>query len=48
MEEKLRELRKQKRRKAFSFDLSAATDRLPVSLQSMILSPLLGKDGALA
>jgi len=28
----------------FSFDLSAATDRLPVSLQTRILSVLLGED----
>jgi len=29
--------------KAYSFDLSAATDRLPVRLQEKILEPLLGK-----
>jgi len=32
--------------KAFSFDLSAATDRLPVSLQVRILAPLLGQVSA--
>jgi len=32
--------------KAFSYDLSSATDRLPVSLQVKILTPLLGKEKA--
>lgn len=32
----------------FSYDLSAATDRLPVALQVQILSRLIGNDAALA
>jgi hypothetical protein len=43
VEKKLDQLaRKYKRGKAFSFDLSSATDRLPVGLQVSILTPLLG------
>lgn len=43
MEDKLQEIaRKYKKGKAFSFDLSSATDRLPVGLQVSILKPLLG------
>lgn len=34
--------------KAFSFDLSAATDRLPVLLQRAVLEPVLGVEGATA
>jgi hypothetical protein len=44
MEEKLELLAKKYRKgKAFSFDLSSATDRLPVGLQVSILTPLLGQ-----
>jgi hypothetical protein len=44
VEEKLEELaKKYKRGKAYSFDLSSATDRLPVGLQVTILGPLLGQ-----
>jgi hypothetical protein len=46
MESKLTEIAAKGGRKAFSFDLSSATDRLPVNLQIMILTPLLGADGA--
>lgn len=35
-------------KKSFGYDLSAATDRLPVSIQVQILTPLIGVDGALA
>jgi len=31
---------------SFGFDLSAATDRLPVSLQVAVLTPLIGKESA--
>jgi len=34
------------RKRAYSFDLSAATDRLPISLQAHILSLLMGQDAA--
>lgn len=30
----------------YSFDLSSATDRLPVSIQELLLIPLLGVEGA--
>lgn len=49
LEKKLKSIQKKykgKRPKAFSFDLSSATDRLPVTIQSYILSPLLGVDQA--
>jgi len=36
------------RPKAFSFDLSSATDRLPVLLQVYVLAPLLGLRQAIA
>jgi len=39
----LKELDKISYQRYFSFDLSAATDRLPVALQSRILFPLLGR-----
>jgi len=43
MERKLDEIaRRYKKGKAFSFDLSSATDRLPVGLQVSVLTPLLG------
>jgi hypothetical protein len=43
MEKKLDELStRYKKGKAFSFDLSSATDRLPVGLQVSVLTPLLG------
>jgi hypothetical protein len=43
VEKKLDELaKKYKRGKAFSFDLSSATDRLPIGLQTSILTPFLG------
>jgi hypothetical protein len=34
--------------KAFSYDLSSATDRLPISLQIRLLTPLLGLEKAKA
>jgi hypothetical protein len=34
---------KYKKSKAFSFDLSSATDRLPIGLQVSVLTPLLGE-----
>lgn len=43
---RIEKLYKGKRPKAFSFDLSSATDRLPVTIQSYILAPLLGVDQA--
>jgi len=44
MDRKIEEIRRRYRKpKAFSYDLSSATDRLPVGLQTMILSPLLGE-----
>lgn len=44
MEDKLEVVAKKwKKGKAFSFDLSSATDRLPVGVQVSILTPLLGK-----
>lgn len=44
MEAKLDYVAKKYRKgKAFSFDLSSATDRLPIGLQVSILTPLLGK-----
>jgi hypothetical protein len=46
VEEKLKEIQDRGGTKAFSFDLSSATDRLPVNLQMMILTPLLGVEGA--
>jgi hypothetical protein len=46
MEEKLKEIQNRGGIKAFSFDLSSATDRLPLNLQQMILTPLLGVEGA--
>jgi hypothetical protein len=33
---------KGRRLRAFSFDLSSATDRIPIFLQSMLLGPLIG------
>lgn len=33
-------------KKSFGYDLSAATDRLPVSIQVQILSPLIGSEAA--
>lgn len=33
-------------KKSFGFDLSAATDRLPISLQVAILSPIIGENAA--
>lgn len=42
MEKKLRELEDMGIAKAFSYDLSAATDRLPIWLQVLVLRPLLG------
>jgi hypothetical protein len=48
MEKKLAAVKSRGGIKAFSFDLSAATDRLPVNLQIMILTPLLGADAAQA
>lgn len=48
LEKKLLEMQKKyKRPKAFSYDLSSATDRLPVLLQVYILSPLLGLKSAI-
>lgn len=32
----------------FSYDLSAATDRLPISIQRALLFPFLGKEGVTA
>jgi len=44
MEKKLSVVSKQYNKgKAFSFDLSSATDRLPIGLQVSVLSPFLGK-----
>jgi hypothetical protein len=34
------------RKRAYSFDLSAATDRLPISLQAHILSLVIGENAA--
>lgn len=49
LEAKLREMQeKWNKPKAFSFDLSSATDRLPVLLQVYILAPLLGLKSAIA
>lgn len=49
LEAKLVEMQeKYKRPKAFSYDLSSATDRLPVLLQVYILAPLLGLRSAIA
>lgn len=39
----IKELDKIPYQRYFSFDLSAATDRLPVALQSRLLFPLLGR-----
>jgi len=35
-------------KKSFGYDLSAATDRLPIELQVSILSSLIGKETAVA
>jgi hypothetical protein len=35
-------------KKSFGYDLSAATDRLPISIQVQILSPLIGAEAAVA
>jgi hypothetical protein len=32
----------------YSYDLTAATDRVPLSLQVVLLEPFLGKEGAAA
>jgi hypothetical protein len=49
LEKKLAEMQKKyKKPKAFSYDLSSATDRLPVLLQVYILAPLLGLKSAIA
>lgn len=48
MEAKLENIRKRGGKKAFSFDLSSATDRLPITLQILVLTPLLGSVGAAA
>lgn len=48
LEAKLVEMQKKyKKPKAFSYDLSSATDRLPVLLQVYILAPLLGLQSAI-
>jgi len=48
LERKLLEMQKKYRKaKAFSYDLSSATDRLPVLLQVYILRPLLGLKSAI-
>lgn len=36
------------RLRAYSFDLSAATDRLPITLQKAVLGPLIGMEAAQA
>lgn len=36
------------RYRAYSFDLSAATDRLPITLQKAVLGPLIGLEAAQA
>lgn len=48
LEGKLKSVMKKGRRKpkAFSFDLSSATDRLPLDIQRTILSPLIGSEQA--
>jgi len=48
LESKLKEMSIPRKKKAFSFDLSSATDRLPVVLQVYLLQPLLGKGPAAA
>jgi len=49
LEAKLVEMQaKYKKPKAFSYDLSSATDRLPVLLQVYILAPLLGLKPSIA
>jgi len=48
LESKLKEMSVPRKKKAFSFDLSSATDRLPVVLQVYLLQPLLGKSSAAA
>jgi len=48
LELKLIDVKKKGIRKAYSYDLSSATDRLPVILQMYILEPLLGKKQAIA
>lgn len=35
-------------KKSFGYDLSAATDRLPISIQIQVLSPLIGEVAARA
>lgn len=48
LEAKLTQMQqKYKKPKAFSYDLSSATDRLPVLLQVYILAPLLGLQSAI-
>jgi len=48
LEAKLAEMQKKyKKPKSFSYDLSSATDRLPVLLQVYILAPLLGLKSAI-
>jgi len=46
LEKKIKDVRSKGIRKAYSYDLSSATDRLPVVLQTVILIPLLGKRAA--
>jgi len=48
LERKLPLMAKYRKAKAFSYDLSAATDRLPVLLQVYILAPIMGYKAAAA
>jgi hypothetical protein len=48
LEQKLKRIQRKGITVAYSYDLSSATDRLPVILQVYILAPLLGLKPAIA
>jgi len=48
LEQKILQMKMKGFNQAFSYDLSSATDRLPVILQVYILAPLLGLKPAIA
>jgi len=48
LEQKILQMKMKSFNQAFSYDLSSATDRLPVILQVYILAPLLGLKPAIA
>jgi hypothetical protein len=48
LEQKIMNMKNRGFLQAFSYDLSSATDRLPVILQVYILAPLLGLKPAIA